>query len=240
MGKQLKINELKRVVNVDKFSQYANILKDTSNTDEKQIECILNELALKTPSRDVLMKTKLGFILKEMSRRQNLSKNTREKALNLRSKWKEFHKKILLAPKFDVKCDKPTTENRQKAREELRNSFVKTNTGESNVAVFDPNQEAYTSLISDLEFTIFQNNDKLVNNKYFNLIRKCINIISQNSKLRNELFSFNLKIEDLVNQYLLNGSQGKSFFSKATNLSETASTTSSSENPFQIDELIDF
>lgn len=241
MGKQLKINELKRVVNVDKFSQYASILKDTENTNEKQIDSILSELALKTPSREVLMKTRLGFILKEISRRPNLSKKTRDKALGLRTKWKEFHKKLLLAPKFDVKCDKPTTESRQRAREELTKYFIKTNSSDSNTIVFDPNQEEHTSLISDIEFSIFQKNDKLVNNKYFNLIRKCINILSQSSMLRNDVLNFNLKIEDLLNQYLLTGSPVKSFISKKTslNFSETP-CTSNSRDFFQIDENINF
>lgn len=240
MGKQLKLNELKRVVNVDKFSQYAKILKDTSFTDEKQIYEILNELALKTPSRDILMKTKLGFILKELSRRPNLSKKTRDKALSLRTKWKEFHKKLLLAPKFDVKCDKPTTESRQKARHELINFFLKTNSTDLNSIIFDPSQEEYSSLISDLEFMIFQHNDNLVNNRYLSLIRKCINILSENSKLKNDFLSYELKIEELINQYILTGSPVYNLFSKTTNKSwSDKPSTSSSENLIQIDELID-
>lgn len=240
MGKQLKLNELKRVVNVDKFSQYANILKDTSITDEKQIYRILSELALKTPSRDILMKTKLGFILKELSRRQNLSKKNRDKALCLRTKWKEFHKKLLLAPKFDVKCDKPTTESRQKAREQLINFFLTANSADFNSIIFDPNQEEHCSLISDLEFMIFQHNDNLVNNKYFNLVRKCINILDQNSKLKNDLICYDLKIEDLINQYLLAGSPVKNIFPKVTDKSlEEKPCTSSNDNLIQIDELID-
>jgi DNA-binding transcriptional ArsR family regulator len=41
----------------------------------------------------------------------------------LRAKWKEFHKRLLLAPKYDVKCDKPTTEHRQKARAALTSAW---------------------------------------------------------------------------------------------------------------------
>ena len=49
MSKQLKINELKRVVNIDQFTKYASILKDSRNTNEREIEQILKELDSKTP-----------------------------------------------------------------------------------------------------------------------------------------------------------------------------------------------
>jgi hypothetical protein len=106
MGKQLKLNELKRVVNVDKFSEYAAILADSAkfNQNEKQIEKVLDELAKKTPSRDILKSTKLGHILKEVSDRDCLTRPIRSKARRLREQWKEFHKRLLQAPRYDVKC----------------------------------------------------------------------------------------------------------------------------------------
>lgn len=73
MAKQLKLNEMKRVVDVDKFSHYALKLKD-KKTSEDEIDRILTELGKKTPSREILMKTKLGFILKEIGERKKLPK----------------------------------------------------------------------------------------------------------------------------------------------------------------------
>ena len=98
------------MVNVDEISKNALILADTSNSDARQIENILVELNTKTPSREILMKTRLGFVLKELASRQSLPRSTREMARDLREKWKDFHKRLLCAPKCDVKCDKPTTE----------------------------------------------------------------------------------------------------------------------------------
>ncbi|CAF0926447.1 unnamed protein product [Brachionus calyciflorus] len=248
MGKQLKINELKRVVNIDKFSKYANILKDTNFNDERQIDSILNELALKTPSREVLMKTKLGFILKEISNRERLSKKIRDKALNLRTKWKDFHKKLLLAPKYDVKCDKPTTENRQKARQALLKTFINTNASSNGNIFFDSNQEEHITFVNDLEFAIFNHNDNLVNNKYFNLVRKCIRVINEKSKIRNDFLNYDLKAEDLIKQYLVTDSPFKNFLIKQSSSSSlfsdikpsTSSSSSSSFNDiFDFDDLID-
>ena len=125
MTKQLKLNELKRVVDVDKFSEYAARLKE-KKTSEDEIDRILNELGKKTPSRDVLLKTRLGFLLKDVAENERLSKSVREKAKQLRSKWKEFHKKLFLAPKLDVKCDKPTTEGREKAKKTLETALINT------------------------------------------------------------------------------------------------------------------
>ena len=84
MGKQLKLSELKRVVNVDTFSRYASILADKSNTNESEIDHILDELSEKTPSRDILKQTKLGHILKELANRESLTKSIRNKSINLR------------------------------------------------------------------------------------------------------------------------------------------------------------
>ena len=80
MGKQLKIGELKRVVNIDVIFKYTQILKNGENTNVKQIENILGDLSNKTPSREVLIKTKLGFILKELSNRKTLPTKTRSMA----------------------------------------------------------------------------------------------------------------------------------------------------------------
>lgn len=207
MVKQLKISELKRVVNVEQISKYAIILKNESNNDEKQIDNILNELNTKMPSREILLKTRLGFILRDLAIREGLSKEIREKAKQLRLKWKEFHKRILLAPKYDVKCDKPTTENRQNARNSLSNCFLRTNKSKEevknanakiDVVVFNPEHEEFTQLISDLEFLIFQYCDSLVNSKYFNTVRKCLKSITDNLELRNRFLSYDLTSKDFL------------------------------------------
>lgn len=126
MSKQLKLNECKRVVNVDKFSEYAARLKE-KRISEEEIDRILDELGKKTPSRDVLLKTRLGFILKAVAENERLSKPVRDKARQLRTKWKDFHKRLFLAPKLDVKCDKPTTEGRERAKKSLENVFSNSN-----------------------------------------------------------------------------------------------------------------
>ena len=210
MSKQLKLNELKRVVDVDKFAKYASILKDTSNHNERQIESILAELDMKTPSRDVLLKTRLGFLLKEISTRETLSKAVREQAKQLRLKWKEFHKRLLLAPSYDVKCDKPTTENRQKARQSLSNAFLRSNpivsktasTSDTHQVEFKPECEYSTSLIADLEFNLFQHCEKLVNQKYFSKCRQAIKLIADNANARNRFLSGEINSAQLIEKFL--------------------------------------
>jgi hypothetical protein len=56
MAKQVKISELKRVVNVDEMTKIASILKSTQST-KVQITSALDRLNDKTPSREVLMTT---------------------------------------------------------------------------------------------------------------------------------------------------------------------------------------
>ena len=211
MGKQLKISELKRVVNVDEISKYATILSDKNNQDEKQIEKILKELNTKTPSKEILMKTRLGFILKDLIHRETLSKRLRDMARDLRNKWKEFHKKLLLATKFDVKCDKPTTENRQRARQTLSNTLVRLTNKQSDQlpAIFDPDTEENKQLILDLEFTIYRHCDTLVNAKYFATVRKCIKILTENLSLRNKLLKFEMNLNQFVLENCLFNSSSK-------------------------------
>ncbi len=222
MGKQLKISELKRVVNVDKFQKYASILQDENLKDEKQINKILAELDLKTPSRDVLLKTKLGFILKSLADRTDLSVDCREKAANLRLKWKEFHKRLLLAPKYDVKCDKPTTENRENARKTLKNTFIRSSSND--VTVFNEESDDHISLIADLEFTIFKKCDTLINAKYFNLVRFCCKYINDDSSLRSRFLNYAITSSELINAFLLSSKTNSS----NNNLIENEPKTSSS------------
>lgn len=186
----MKISELKRVVNVDKFSKYAKILNDSSNTNERQIERILKELAKKTPSRDVLIETKLGFILKDVASREGLSSNLREKAKEVRQKWKDFHKQLLLAPKFDVKCDLPTTMNREKSRKKIFDSFLPD----------ESSQDTIFHLSSQIEFELFQKNENLLNLNYFNAINKCCTFINDNLSLQNDLINELTSIQDLIKQ----------------------------------------
>lgn len=192
MGKQLKISELKRVVNVDTFSKYAKILADADNCDETQLSNVLDELSKKTPSRDVLKQTKLGYILKDLTNRDKSSKEIRDKARRLRDKWKNFHKRLLLAPRYDVKCDKPTNESRTRARESLTNAFTLSDK-------FDHAKESDKKMILDLEFQIFQCCDTLVNARYNSLVRKCIREINEDSSLREKLISR----EKSVNEFAL-------------------------------------
>jgi hypothetical protein len=187
MAKQMKISDLKRVVNVETISKYAMQLRNEENMDEEQIENILNELEKKTPSREILMKTRLGFILKDLAERESLSKDVRDKARALRLKWKEFHKRLLLAPKYDVKCDKPTTEGRERARKALKNAFTKSkDQTTTDVHEATINEVDLDSVIKEIEFKIFTFNDNLVNISYFDMIRKavrCVGDIDQFSKL---------------------------------------------------------
>lgn len=191
MGKQLKISELKRVVNVDTFSKYASILADVTNENEKELINVLDELSKKTPSRDVLKQTKLGYILKDLSNRDKLSKEVRDKARRLRDKWKEFHKRLLLAPRYDVKCDKPTNESRTRARQSLTSAFAQSN-------IFDENKETEKQMILDLEFQIFQCCDTLVNTRYYNLIRKCLKEINENDSLRDNLIGRKQSVKEFA------------------------------------------
>ena len=168
-GKQLKLNELKRVVNVDIVKKYAAVLEDTSNTDSAEIDRILDELGKKTPSREILVKTRLGFILKDLSVRKTLPKRVREKAAQLRLKWKEFHKRLLYAEKYDVKCDKPTTEHRERTRQALTNAFK---------ARTDADEFEDEQLVANLEFGLFKHCDCLLNAKYFSSSRRLIAAIT--------------------------------------------------------------
>lgn len=116
---------------MDKFSEYASRLKE-KRISEDEIERILSELGKKTPSRDVLLKTRLGFILKDVAENPRLSKSVRDRARQLRTKWKDFHKRLFLAPKVDVKCDIPTTEGRERAKKSLENVLTKSSSSLSN------------------------------------------------------------------------------------------------------------
>jgi hypothetical protein len=199
MSKQLKISDLKRVVNVDVISKYAQILNNEGNKDEKQIEEILTKLGEKTPSREVLLQTRLGFILRDLSVREGLSTHLREKARDLRTKWKDFHKNLLLAPKYDVKCDKPTTENRERAKKSLFNQFLNSSPASRNKYNFETSLEAN---VVELEFTIFKHCDTLINKNYFITVRKCLRVIDDNLELRNYFLNYEIDSEEFLKRAL--------------------------------------
>jgi hypothetical protein len=244
MTKQLKINELKRVVDLDKFAKYASILKDTKFHNEKEMSKILKELDTKTPSRDVLMNTRLGFILKEIANRETLSRNVRDQAKQLRLKWKEFHKRLLLAPAFDVKCDKPTTENRERARQALSNAFTRSNaskaasTGDLNRVSFKSDCEDHVTLIAELEFTIFQHCDKLVNQKYFAKCRQAIKLVSENINVRNKFLNGQIDSNQFVKSYLDNTSI-KKYLSSCSNLAASNDLEMLDEEAARIEEVVE-
>ena len=224
MSKQLKISELKRVVNVDTITKHAAVLSDVNNLNQKQIESILIELGGKTPSKEVLMKTRLGFILKDLANREGLPKRTRNMANDLRQRWKDFHKRLMLAPKYDVKCDKPTSEGRMKAREFIRKTFLNANKSADMMSPstdksvrFDIDLEKHQQLVSDLEFKIFQFSDTLVNSKYFANIRKCMKLVSDDMQIRHNLLGSVLSANEFVLSCCLN--------SNTTNLFQATSST---------------
>jgi hypothetical protein len=216
MSKQLKINELKRVVDLDKFAKYTAILKDPKFNNEKEIDKILKELDKKTPSRDVLLKTRLGFILKDLASRETLPKSIRDQAKQLRIKWKEFHKRLLMAPTYDVKCDKPTTENREKARHALSSAFIRSNStrvyatasatnstvDDSTRVSFKLDNEDHSSLVAELEFIIFQSSDKLVNQKYFAKCRQVVKLVTDNLHVRDKFLNGEIDSTELLQNYL--------------------------------------
>ena len=171
MSKQLKISDLKRVVNIDEITKLATILKD-ENSNETKILNAIEQLNSKMPSKEVLMKTKLGFILKDLSKNENLKEEIRVKAAEVRKKWKEFHKNLLLAQKLDVKCDKPTTEKRHNAKITLLKAVTNTTNINENFFI---NQQ-----IVDLEFLIFQYCENIINLKYLNIVKSCADYLKKN------------------------------------------------------------
>jgi hypothetical protein len=188
MTKQLKISDLKRVVNIDEITRIANILKDEKST-ENQILNAIEQLSYKTPSKEVLMQTKLGFILKDISKNEDLKQDIRIKAASVRKEWKEFHKNLLLAEKLDVKCDKPTTEKRQNAKTTLLKSINSINS-------------TANSKINELEFLIFQYSDNLVNLKYSNIVRECANLIKQDADISKSFLNGYLSSKDLLSKVI--------------------------------------
>lgn len=216
-GKQLKINELKRVVNVDQIKRYASTLEDVNNRNVSELNRILDELGKKTPSRDILIKTRLGHILKDFALRKGLPKSVREKAAALRTKWKEFHKRLLLAEKYDVKCDKPTTEHRARTRESIAKALR---------ALKPTMNELDEQIIANLEFALFKHCDSLINANYFGTVRRVVNHIEQCPILVNDLFDCKLDAAEFINECLrLSGDDDEDVIYEAT----TTTTTSKNE-----------
>ena len=183
MSKQLKISDLKRVVNIEEITKLASVLKDEKSSDN-QILNALEQLSNKMPSKEVLMQTKLGFILKDLSKNENLKQNIRIKAATVRKEWKEFHKNLLLAEKLDVKCDKPTTEKRQNAKITILKSInINSNANKK---------------IDELEFLIFQYCDNLVNIKYSNVIKDCANLFKKEPDISKSYLNGILSSRDLL------------------------------------------
>lgn len=191
MSKQLKISDLKRVVNVDEITKLASILRDKNSSETKILNAI-EQLSTKMPSKEVLFQTKLGFILKDVSKNDNLAESTRLKALNLRKKWKEFHKNLLLAQKLDVKCDKPTTEKRNSSKIQLIKS-IREALNHENCDTGNINAQ-----ISDLEFLIFQYCDNLCNWKYTNLVKNCVYLFKSDYLLIDSYMNGSISTKDVL------------------------------------------
>lgn len=83
-------------------------------TPAEQIISALNELERRTPSKEVLIETKVGHVVNRLRKHSNAE--IKEKARIVLKKWKSFYREISTRQPLEVRADLKTERFRIKSR----------------------------------------------------------------------------------------------------------------------------
>lgn len=151
--KQVKIEALPRVVVVEDIERVAAILENEN--DAVIIKKALEELKDIKPSKEILLRTKIGHRVNKLRANENAA--VRKVASEVFKDWRKFYKDMRYRPSIEVRCDAKTELLRMKARKLLADGL--------RLKVTD-------SLSELIEREVFKNTKRKTNHIYKRSIRK--------------------------------------------------------------------
>lgn len=110
-----------RVVVVERIYQAKAILSVENQRIDEMVSA-LKELDNCTPSKEVLLETKIGHTVNKL--RKHADKNIKELATNVLSRWKLFYRELKQRQPIEVRCDLKTEQFRKKARKLLSTALM--------------------------------------------------------------------------------------------------------------------
>ncbi|ESN99635.1 hypothetical protein HELRODRAFT_176805 [Helobdella robusta] len=186
--KQVTIQSLKGVVNIDEILKIKTIIKENNQSDEILRGC-LETLKEKLPSRDVLKSTKIGYAVKSLTNHKD--QKISSLASEILKSWQQFYAEKLSKPLIDVKCDHKTMFSRNIARKHLTNA-LKSDSAEMEVFAVD--------VATEIETSVFQKK-KFINKEYNRLIRKIVFLLRNNNSLKVDLLKHSILPHQLIDRY---------------------------------------
>ncbi|KAL4222953.1 Transcription elongation factor A N-terminal and central domain-containing protein 2 [Mactra antiquata] len=182
--KQVTLENMKCVVVMSEILQHKSVLEDQLSSP-KQIISSLYRLGKKVPPKHVLRETKLGKLVKRMTKSVDL--DIRMSARCVYSKWKSYYKQFHLADKIDVLCDSTT----EKQRFEQRNRLTKAlKLKETNDLVYQIEKEA------------FLQSGRLNTQQYRQCMSDIVTILIEKKCLRYKMKLGKICVKDFVKQYI--------------------------------------
>ncbi|XP_064627436.1 transcription elongation factor A N-terminal and central domain-containing protein 2-like [Lineus longissimus] len=185
--KQVTIKSLTRVVVVDDIKKIKEILvnKQTSNED---LAKALKELGEKIPSKEIIMETKIGQIVRKLVRHDD--EDVAKQAKAIYHKWKNFYAERSKLKPIEVKYDAKTESLRIKARKHL--------------AIALGVQETH-NLVTGIEKEAFNLCKKVSMHIYNRALRTIILKAKSDNEMKNDILNGTLPVTFLVKKYAKKG-----------------------------------
>ena len=179
---QSTIESLSRVVVVEDIKQAASLLSVENQKIETLIKT-LSELKKCTPSKEVLLETKIGHRVNKL--RRHSDENVSKLAITLLGKWKKFYRQQNERKPIEVRCNAKTELFRKKAKQLIASSL--------SVAISLP-------IVEIIERSAYINNSRSTCPSYRKIIRNVTIKLQHNEELRKRVLSNELSSEELFKE----------------------------------------
>ncbi|XP_023220438.1 transcription elongation factor A N-terminal and central domain-containing protein 2-like [Centruroides sculpturatus] len=180
--KQATLESLKGVVVIEDILRHKAILEWKNQEVENMLRS-LEELSKKTPSKEILISTKIGHLVHKLCKHTN--SEVSEKAKHLYEDWKTHILSKMNKPSIEVRSDIQTEKFREVAKRLLAESL---------------NKKESSKLVNLLEKQIFHLCKRLINKNYRRTVRKVVFTIKNSPTVSEKLKLGKLSVEELLRE----------------------------------------
>jgi len=177
--KQTTIESLARVVVVEEIKQAKSILSIPNQRTDQIITCLRN-LSKRTPSKEVLLETKIGHVINKLRRHEN--EEVKSLARNILKSWKQFYRDIKQRQPIEVRCDKQTETFRKKAKTLIAQAL---------------GLDASSNTVEIIERAVYLHHNRNINFAYKRMIRSMHFKVKSNNELRSKIINNDITAKEL-------------------------------------------
>mgnify|MGYP001793660892 CR=1 FL=1 len=178
--KQATMESLPNVVVLEQIAHFKALLESPMTADN-QILTVLKELSVKNLSKQILLDTKIGFVVNKLRKHEH--EKIKELAKTVFRKWKHcVENEERASPVIEVQCDKKTETMRKKAKSFLADSLRLSDTDR---------------LPEQIERTVFLEFGRRIDYNYRRKIRSIVFELKHNESIRKKVVELKVSAEDL-------------------------------------------